>query len=547
MQKQTAALVIFSLGVFMGALDNGIISAALTTITYAFNISPTWSAWTITIYTLGLAISVPLVGKLSDRFGRKRFFMLEVTLFGLGSMLVAISPTLSLFLFARFVQALGGGGIFILASSYILNNYPLEVQGRALGLIGAMHGIASVLGPNIGAFILSISQGDWHWLFWINVPIAALLLLAGAFFIHEKQALQPARLDVSGLVLLSVATVSIMYGTSQIKGNRVIEMLLSRDFLIFTGIGLALLIVLWQMEKRAQLKGIDPVLPMGQLALGTYRLTLAMGLLSGGILASVIFIPGFIEQVLGVSADHSGYWFTPLAFASGAGAALGGRLVDKKSPTFALSIAAIIALLGYASFAMLVTNLAMMVLFSMVVGIGFGMVIGAPLNVLATRDTPDQKGIALAGLSLARQLGMTVAPTIYAGFLARSFQNLGTNIQDTFQAKGLPTSGIPGMDSFQQAPMAQMMEQGQGAAPPTFESLYDAMERIPSMPVRDALLEALHLTARNGYAGIFWTAAAISIIMFILVLWTAALSNGRKAATHQPIPQTNLQGDPHHP
>lgn len=547
MQRQTAALVIFSLGVFMGALDNGIISAALTTITYAFDISPTWSAWTITIYTLGLAISVPLVGKLSDRFGRKTFFILEVTLFGLGSMLVALSPTLSLFLFARFVQALGGGGIFILASSYILNNYPLDIQGRALGLIGAMHGIASVLGPNIGAFILSISHGDWHWLFWINVPIAALLILAGVFLIHEKQELTPARLDVPGLVLLSLATVSIMYGTSQMKGNHVIDMLLSRDFLIFTGIGLILLVVLWQMEKSAQRKGIDPVLPMSQLALGTYRLTLVMGLLSGGILASVIFIPGFIEQVLGVSADHSGYWFTPLAFASGAGAALGGRLVDKKSPTFALSMAAIIALLGYVSFAVLVNSLSWMVLFSMVVGVGFGMVIGAPLNVLATRDTPDQKGIALAGLSLARQLGMTVTPTIYAGFLARSFQNLGVNIKETFQAKNLPLSGAPGTDALNQSAMGQMMPQGEGGAPPTFESLYDAMHSIPNIPVRDALLEALHQTARNGYAGIFWTAAVISLMLFMFVLWTAALSNGRKVANHHPMHQTNRQGDLHRP
>ena len=107
--SQFWALLLFSIGIFMAQLDNGIISSALTTINRHFDVTDNWGAWGITIYTLGLAISLPIVGKLSDRYGRKKLFLIEIALFGLGSLLVALSPSFGIYLTARFIQALGGG------------------------------------------------------------------------------------------------------------------------------------------------------------------------------------------------------------------------------------------------------------------------------------------------------------------------------------------------------------------------------------------------------------------------------------------------------
>lgn len=155
--SQTWVLTLFALGVFMAALDNGIISAALTTINSSFNVEANWGAWGVTLYTLGLAISVPIVGKLSDRYGRKKLFIVEIALFGLGSLLVALSPNFTFYLISRFIQALGGGGIFIIGTSYVVSTLPAEKQGKALGLLGGMNGVAAVLGPNIGS-VIWISQ-----------------------------------------------------------------------------------------------------------------------------------------------------------------------------------------------------------------------------------------------------------------------------------------------------------------------------------------------------------------------------------------------------
>src|SRR5690606_20903078 len=100
----TWTLTLFCIGVLMSALDNGIISAALTTINSSFDVSANWGAWGVTIYTLGLAISIPIVGKISDRYGRKKLFIVEITLFGLGSLLVALSPNFVFYLISRFIQ-----------------------------------------------------------------------------------------------------------------------------------------------------------------------------------------------------------------------------------------------------------------------------------------------------------------------------------------------------------------------------------------------------------------------------------------------------------
>ncbi|CAM5222736.1 putative MFS family arabinose efflux permease OS=Ureibacillus acetophenoni OX=614649 GN=SAMN05877842_110136 PE=4 SV=1 [Ureibacillus acetophenoni] len=194
--SSTWAITLFCIGVFMAALDNGIISAALTTINSSFDVSANWGAWGVTIYTLGLAISIPIVGKISDRYGRRKLFLVEIALFGLGSLLVALSPSFEFYLISRFIQAMGGGGIFIIGSSHVLSTFPVEKQGKALGMLGGMNGIGAILGPNLGSMILDLT-GNWHYLFLINVPIAIVLVVLGYFKIQETKEPSVGKLVLS--------------------------------------------------------------------------------------------------------------------------------------------------------------------------------------------------------------------------------------------------------------------------------------------------------------------------------------------------------------
>src|SRR5699024_9557947 len=251
--SQAWPLILFTLGVFMAGLDNGIISTALTTINETFGVSPSWGAWSITLYTLGIAISVPIVGKLADRYGRRRMFLVEISLFGLGSLLVALSPNFVSLLIARFIQAVGGGGIFIIGSAHILATMPKERQGKALGMLGGMHGISAVVGPNLGAFILQLT-GSWQWMFFINIPIAIFLIVFGFLKLEESKAKDAKALDFTGTLLRSLSILSFMLGITQLEGEswRVIYTDFKIGLLLLNSIFLFILLLIYEkgLEKE---------------------------------------------------------------------------------------------------------------------------------------------------------------------------------------------------------------------------------------------------------------------------------------------------------
>lgn len=524
MKKSTAwPLFILSIGVFMAALDNGIISAALTTLIDAFEVSATWGSWSVTIYTLGMAISIPVVGKMADRYGIKRLLLIEIILFGIGSLLVAASFNFEMFLMSRFLQAMGGGGMFVLASAYIIKTFPVEKQGKALGMVGAMNGIASVIGPNAGSLILSFTE-SWHWLFLINVPIALLLLLAAYRKIHSVALSESAHLkiDWNGIILLSLAILSVMYSLTFLEGVDILKSLTEPKFLLFFGIGLLLLLLLVGQERRVEKSGtVDPILPVDLLRNRRYRWLLGLAFFSGAILASVIFIPAYIEQYLGVSRHLSGYWLTPLALAAGIGSGAGGAFVDRRGPIFTLVVAALLTALGFALFPLWVTSLWQMVVASCVVGIGFGMMMGAPINVLATEDATSEQATALSTSSLFRQVGLTLAPTLYAGFIARSMMNLGETISQNMEEAGIAGGGASFHHPEQAAGELGSMD---------MEGIREAFANIPDPTISEVLLTSLEEAVKNGYDGLFGAALAVSILMLLATIILGLIRSQKQPA-----------------
>ncbi|GFN31465.1 MFS transporter [Paenibacillus xylaniclasticus] len=130
-----AVTSLFLLGIFMGALDHGIVGPALSSILEAFGVNAQWGVWSFTVYTLLFAVSIPVLGKLSARFGRKQTFQLGIRLFALGSLIAALAPSFPIFLLGRAVQAIGTGGIFPIIGAQIAMTYPPERRGRMMGLI----------------------------------------------------------------------------------------------------------------------------------------------------------------------------------------------------------------------------------------------------------------------------------------------------------------------------------------------------------------------------------------------------------------------------
>lgn len=425
-KNASLAMVILTLGVFMSALDNGIIASALSSINYSFNVNEVQGTWGITLYTLGMAIVTPIIGKLADKYGRKKLFLIEIATFALGSLLVSLSPSFILFLAARLVQSIGGGGIFIIASSHVLSTYPKDKQGGLLGILGAVNGIASVVGPNLGSLILNMT-GRWNWLFLINLPIAILIIVSGWLVIPETKGADLKGLDLKGLVFLSLGIFSLMLAVTNLQSGALIASLLRLQVWGLLLISLGLFVAFVRSERKVSSK-IDPFLPYQLLKNKGFIITLLMGLLSGMLIAIFVFIPSFVEQRYGISADNSGVWMTGIGLGSIFGAAFGGKLVTKMGADKTTVVSGLISAVGFALIAFLSPTTVWFIVSSTIAGLGFGMLMGAPLSVLMS-EAASQKdnGVALGTLSVSRQVGLTIAPTIYATIVQAGFTSLNSN------------------------------------------------------------------------------------------------------------------------
>ncbi len=496
MKSQKWAITLFTIGVFMAGLDNGIISAALTTIYNSFGVSPTWGAWTVTLYTLGLAISVPIVGKLSDNYGRKKLFVIEILLFGIGSLLVAVSPNFTTLLIARFIQSIGGGGIFIIGSSHVLATIPKKQQGKILGLLGGMHGLSAVVGPNIGALILHIT-GTWQWMFLINIPIALFLIVMGLNKIPETKQPSGKALDFKGTIYLSFAIIALMLGITNINSLNLFASITNITVFPYLIAGIVLFYLFLTHEKRLENGGGDPIIAFSLLRKQSFQLTLLLGLLSGGFLASIIFIPSYVQQALQVPAENAGFWLTPLALASGIGAGLGGFLTDRIGAIRTIIVSGVIGLTGFLLFFSFVDDLITFVVASVLAGIGLGFLLGAPLNVLVGESAKkDQYGTSLGTLSLTRQVGMTLFPTVFASFITSGVMKIEPTFKSVFGETIIPFDHV---------------DKGEG-----YGEVMAEIAKVEDPYMQEQLYTIVANVMKSGFQDMFFIAVIISAIVIII-------------------------------
>src|SRR5690625_5769701 len=206
-----------------------------------------------------------------------------------------------------------------------------------LGLIGGMNGIASVIGPNIGSFLIDLT-GSWHWLFLINVPIGVALVIFGYLTLHETKEEVLSKIDFLGISLLSFSILSIMFAINNFGQGDLLASFLDWTVLGLLILGIIFFITLIFIEKRNEKVDVDPILPFSLLKKPTYSVTMILPLLSGTCIGPFMLIPSFAEQILSIPAEKSGYWMTPLALASGIGAGGGGYFVDKQGPVKTLAL-----------------------------------------------------------------------------------------------------------------------------------------------------------------------------------------------------------------
>src|SRR5699024_8169553 len=354
-------------------------------------------------------------------------------------------------------------------------------------------GISAVIGPNIGAVILHLT-GNWQWLFYINIPIALFLIVMGIYKLEEGSEPSKNKIDMKGVVLLSLTIIAFMVGLTNIDGEQLQSSIVSLDVLPFIALGLVGLVFLLSHEKQLEANGGDPIIAYSLLQKRSFRLTLLLGLLSGGFLATIIFIPSYVQQVLQVSPENAGFWLTPLAIASGIGAGLGGFLTDKIGAKKTIITSGFIGFTGFLLFHSYVEGFWLFFIASTLAGIGLGFLLGAPLNVLISESArEDQYGTSLGTLSLVRQVGLTLFPTLFASFITTGVIKIEPIIDETFGK--------------------QLLDIGEFEKGTEYSQIISEINKLEDPYVRGQLLELVANVMKTGFQYMFMTAMLIAIVV----------------------------------
>ncbi len=433
-KKQNVALVmvLYLAGIFMGAIDTGIVTPARTLIQNQLGVDAASGIWMITIYTLAYAASIPVMGKLADKYGRKYVYLVSIILFGLGSLFCGLSQDLHSFpvlLIARAVQAIGGGGILPIATAEFGTTFPPEKRGMALGLVGGVYGIANIFGASLGSAIISLfGQNNWQFIFYVNIPITLFIVIGGILVLQNNKPGETGKIDILGIVTLVVMILSLLYGLKNLDFFNFSSTISTTGVYPFL-LAFALLIpVFILVEKHAQ----DPVMNLGYFSNRNIVITLLISFVSGFVMMGVIFIPQFSENALKIATGSGGYLVIILGLFSGIGAPISGKLIDKFGAKIVLGFGFLMCIIG-ALFLVLVTT-AYPSLFTVLVclaliGTGMGFTIGTPLNYMMLANTEvKESNSALATLSLVRSIGTAIAPAIMVGFLIHAGASVQNNV-----------------------------------------------------------------------------------------------------------------------
>lgn len=451
-------LVLYLAGIGMGALDMGIVNPARTVIQNGLGVDDKVGVWVFTIYTLAYAAAIPVIGKIADIIGRKPVYVLAIGLFGLGSLGCGLSQdfsSLGLLLASRAIQAIGGGGMVPVATAAVGTIVPPPKRGMALGLVGMVYGAASVFGASAGSLVLDIAgQENWQWIFYINVPIAVIVVLLGIWALPQETQSSTRKLDLPGIFILVVMITALLWAFQNLDFTKISESLSDRDVWGGLLIFLVLIPAFWIAEVRAE----DPIIDFKYFATINVGTTLMFGAVSGILMMTVMFIPQFAENCLRLPSGAGGYPTIIIGVASAIGAPLSGRLTDRFGPRAVLGVGVLIStiagfmLIYWASpYPGLVSNSVSI----FVMGLGLGFLMGAPLTYLILHLIPEtDANSGQATLSLIRSLGTTLAPAILVGLLATAMGGLSSKVMDAMPAMEMPA--MPAMTAEAPAAGAKM-------------------------------------------------------------------------------------------
>lgn len=402
--------------VSLSSLDASILATALPTIAGQFNAFEQLS-WVMTAYIVTSTIATPLLGKLSDLYGRRTIFQISMTIFTVASLLCGLSQSIGQLIAARAVQGIGGGAIQALAFAIVGDVLPPRVRGKYVGYFTLAFAGSALLGPLVGGLI--IEQWSWPWIFFINVPLCPLLMV----FLHRSLQLpfarRTAKLDLLGAFLLSVGLGSLMIGLEEGRTN-----LTNPRSLVLLAIAAVVLILFVLQERRAS----EPMIPLRLFRNRVVLCCAMIGACAGAVsFGSSNFLSVFFQDALFVPPAEAGLRSLPLMVGVVISSTTTGRLISSRGYYKRFPVAgSIMATVGMAFLAMLVFNRTTYIFFVPVLflmGLGFGS--AYTTTSIATQNACEIRdmGVATATIMFFRSLGGSIMLAVSGTVLNKTIRS----------------------------------------------------------------------------------------------------------------------------
>lgn len=305
-------------GTFLAAIEMTVVAAAMPTVADQLG-GLAWYSWVFSAYLLASTVSIPLWGKLSDLYGRRRFYLWCIGIFLLGSALSGAARSMPELILFRTLQGFGAGGLMPLGMSIIADHYSLAERGRTQGLLSAVWGVASVAGPLAGGYITALLS--WRWVFYLNIPFGLLAAVAVGAALRDPPPGARRPVDYAGAVLLTAAVTLLMLAVGQAGAP-------GRG--AWAGLAGAAAAGFGWWLVRVERRAAEPMVPLDLLADRMVASIAGIGLLVGAAMFSAItYVPLLVQEGLGGGAVEAGRALTPLVLAWVAVSVVAGRLVHR--------------------------------------------------------------------------------------------------------------------------------------------------------------------------------------------------------------------------
>jgi EmrB/QacA subfamily drug resistance transporter len=435
-QRRRLIFVAIMLGMLLAALDQTIVATALPTIVANLGDAGRQS-WVVTSYLLASTIATALVGKLGDLFGRKRVFQTGVASFIVGSVLCGLAQSMAMLVGSRALQGIGGGAITVTASALIGEVVPLRERGRYQGVLGAVFGVTTVVGPLLGGYFTDYLS--WRWAFWVNVPVSVVVIAVAAVAIPAIPEVAAARkpvIDRAGIVLIGLGAAGLTLATSW--GGTVYPWRSATIIALFAGSAVTLCAFVW-VESRAA----EPILPTRLFRSPVFTVCCVLSFVVGfAMLGAMTFLPTYMQYVDGVSATTSGLRTLPMVVgmlitSTGSGTLVGRTGRYKVFPVAGTMLMALAFLLM--SRMDPATSALLQSIYLVILGAGIGLSMQVLVLIVQNTSNFEDLGVATSGVTFFRTIGSSFGAAIF-GSLFSNF--LGERLGPALAASHLPADAV---------------------------------------------------------------------------------------------------------